>query len=369
MNCPVCKSQRTIEVDKFVFDNFVTSDCKPLQFKFGLKNCKSCHHTYKIVNEALKKKVSQIYRDYTPYHSGGGKEQRIVSDKGFVSRSYYLFESIKPYIISDNISSHLDIGCGVGATLGAMNRLNKKVSLYGMDLSNALEESIVRLNNFSGFYHSLNEIPKVKKFDLISLMHTIEHIEDLHDFLSGIRNILSSSGQLIIQIPNPSCNPFDYLIIDHLHHFSDNSLKNLLRKNGFSGIRILKNLVNKEVTIIANLAPDLYSVTDHNPDFQIFSVEQAVEYLNKFYLDLKKITGKFYIFGTAISATWLYGCFKEYVVGFVDEDEDKHNKNLFMLQVKKPQEILSNEIVAIPLVGPIKSSVLKRLMKYTCNIF
>jgi len=368
MNCPVSKSQKTIEVDKFKFNNFITSDCKPLEFDFSLKKCNSCNHSYKEINEALKKKIGEIYSNYTPYHSGGGKEQRIVSDKGFVSRSYYILESIKSYINFDDILNHLDIGCGVGATLAAMKSINNKVVLYGMDLNNILEESIVHSDNFSDFFYSLNEIPKVKKFDLISLIHTVEHIEDLDDFFRTVKSILSDSGQLLIQIPNPVCNPFDYLIVDHLHHFTDNSLKELLIKNGFKGIKILKNLVNKEITVIANFSADSYNFTDFNPDFQIFSVESAVEYLNKYYLNIKSNSAKFYIFGTAISASWLYGCFKENVIGFVDEDEDKHNKSLFMLQIKKPQEILSNEIVAIPLVGPIRSSVLKRLLKYTSNI-
>lgn len=369
MKCPVCKTQNTKEMKKFIFNSFVTSDCKPIKFNFNLYSCGDCNHTFKQVDRKLKIKIDEIYDNYTPYHSGDGKEQKIVSENGFVKRSEYILNSIKPYVVFEKLTNHLDIGCGVGATLGAMSRLNEDVMLYGMDVSNGLSESIIGLQNFSGFYHSLEMISDEKIFDLITLIHTIEHIKDLDFLLVNIRKLLNQSGKLLIQIPNPSCNPFDYLIIDHIHHFSERSLIKLLIKNGFSGINIIKNLVNKEITIIANISDSYINIKDNNPNFKEFSVEFAIDFLNKYFINLKKIIGKFYIFGTAISATWLYGCFKDKVMGFLDEDEDKQGKNLFELLIKKPQEIQRDDIIVIPLIGPIKSSVLYRINKYTKNIY
>jgi len=366
----VCKSQRTIESDKFLFDNFVTSDCKPVKFNFSLKNCLKCNHTYKSVDEKLKRKIADIYADYTPYHSGGGREQRIFFNHGFIGRSRYIFESILPHIHIGNISSYLDIGCGVGASLEVMAELKKDVALYGMDIYNGLKQSILSLNNFSGFYKSMNEIPEGRKFDLVTLVHTIEHIEYLDECLRDVDKILSSSGQLVIQIPNAECNPFDYLVLDHLHHFSDHSLKILLTENGFGRVKVFKNLVNKEITLIASRDGYSYTSEDFNSEFPIFSFRQGVHYLNDFFKDLsKKNLEKFYIFGTAISATWLYGCFKDSILGFIDEDQEKHGKDLFALRIKRPEEVLSNEVVVVPLVGPIKSSVIQRMTKYTSNIF
>ena len=78
-------------------------------------------------------------------------------------------------------------------------------------------------------------------FDVITLWHVLEHVQDLDGYLEHFRTILAPEGVLIIAVPNHTSVDARhyklqwaaYDVPRHLWHFSPASMEKLLDKHGF----------------------------------------------------------------------------------------------------------------------------------------
>ncbi|MGD9504405.1 MAG: class I SAM-dependent methyltransferase, partial [Syntrophobacteraceae bacterium] len=87
-------------------------------------------------------------------------------------------------------------------------------------------------------------------YDLVVSYHTIEHIPSPSVIFQKIARILKPSGVVCIEVP---IGEEEYGNQDHLHFFSEKSLK-LLLENFFSETRIVENrFTNADGIIIASL--------------------------------------------------------------------------------------------------------------------
>ena len=59
------------------------------------------------------------------------------------------------------------------------------------------------------------------RFDLVVMVHALEHIPRLIEFLSALKNLLTPTGLLLIEVPDLDKSPFDILIADYCTHFSE----------------------------------------------------------------------------------------------------------------------------------------------------
>jgi SAM-dependent methyltransferase len=74
-----------------------------------------------------------------------------------------------------------------------------------------------------------------ESFDLVSIMHVLEHVRRPVETLNQIRGVLKPGGLLFIEVPNTSdLNMFyDLLLFEHLYHFTPETLAWLLAREGF----------------------------------------------------------------------------------------------------------------------------------------
>ncbi len=81
-----------------------------------------------------------------------------------------------------------------------------------------------------------------QRFDLITLWHVLEHVPDLDKSILEFKNRLSENGLLFVAVPN--FRSYDakiygsywaaYDVPRHIWHFSQNSIKEIFSRNGFS---------------------------------------------------------------------------------------------------------------------------------------
>ncbi len=83
-----------------------------------------------------------------------------------------------------------------------------------------------------------------KKFDVVFLIHTLEHFKNLKAALTNIRNLLKDDGKMFIEIPNfeyyTKKNTYYSVFHQHLSMFTIDHLSNLLKINGFAIEKIIK---------------------------------------------------------------------------------------------------------------------------------
>lgn len=78
-------------------------------------------------------------------------------------------------------------------------------------------------------------------FDVVAMMHTLEHLEDPWAALARARDLLKPGGALLLELPNFDCRArrltgryWRQFIWDHFHFFEPASLRRLLVEGGFS---------------------------------------------------------------------------------------------------------------------------------------
>lgn len=132
--------------------------------------------------------------------------------------------------VSKNI---LDLGAGTGDFLKVCQNNSWKV--FGvepsLDARNIAKEKGIVLKE------ELLQI-KNKKFDVITLWHVLEHIENLSEYLLKLKELLSDNGRLIIAVPNYKSYDAKYYkefwaafdVPRHLWHFSQKSIHILFYK-------------------------------------------------------------------------------------------------------------------------------------------
>lgn len=92
----------------------------------------------------------------------------------------------------------LDFGCGAGGFLLKARSLTATVE--GVELEERLKSHFQEQN--LTVFSNLSEIPKEKKYDIITLFHVLEHLPDPKFILSELSHLMADNGQVIIEVPS-----------------------------------------------------------------------------------------------------------------------------------------------------------------------
>ena len=155
----------------------------------------------------------------------------------------------------------LEIGCSRGGILSVFKE--NGFNTVGIDIG---EESISYGKSKGLELYNLRsiEFSKVtnKKFDLIILSHVFEHFLDIKEELDIIKNLLSKTGLLYIEMPGLKYHigvrnvMESFFMSCHVSHFNLTTLDNIMRINDFEMLKgneyirslyKFNNMVNKEI--------------------------------------------------------------------------------------------------------------------------
>jgi SAM-dependent methyltransferase len=286
------------------------------------------------------------------YQQAGGVEPVVFNGCGAsgVYRSRRIVEQLK---LSDR-GRLLDIGCGNGAFLKAVNAVRPGWLLEGAEQSDRNRGEIEALPNVIGF-HVGDPLETPGQFDAVSLIHTLEHIPQPINFLVRLREKLAAGGLLVVQVPNCEVNPFALLISDHALHCFAGSLSNAIRLAGYDIIE-LEQWIPKEITIVARVGDG-----DTLNGWNYAEVEQRlkshVEWLRTLADTARRHTGAA-VFGSSIAASWLYGEMEGAVRCFVDEDPARIGHKHLGIDILSPKDVKGP--VLVPLNESARANVRSR---------
>lgn len=131
----------------------------------------------------------------------------------------------------------LEIGCSTGALLFLLKE--KGWEVVGVEISKSSAE-VAQKKGIDVITIPFEKVKQDKKFDLIILNHTLEHLKKPQKVIEKISKIVNNSGYIYIDLPNYgslSANLLKghwpmLLPKEHLWHFTEKALKILLEKNG-----------------------------------------------------------------------------------------------------------------------------------------
>lgn len=167
------------------------------------------------------------------------------NNKGFIPR---LYEFVKSFNIKHKANlaisgvpqgSLLDIGCGVGDFLVHIKQQGWEVQGIepSADAKQIAQSRLGFLPKDPSEYAQFEDA----SFDVITLWHVLEHIDDLHFQTSEICRLLKPGGRLIIALPNFQSFDCQYYkdkwaawdVPRHLNHFSQQTIQSIITSTGF----------------------------------------------------------------------------------------------------------------------------------------
>ncbi|MEN6409406.1 MAG: methyltransferase domain-containing protein [Anaerolineaceae bacterium] len=217
--CPLCRSEQG--------ETFDTLNVEGRTIEYRL--CSRCGMVFQ--NEDWKKEdLTDFYaKDYRKLMEG---EDR-VSEKNLAieeTRARLLVSWLKARGVQ-SVKRHLDIGASTGSLIHR-TKIEFGAEVLGVELSNShrayaesrgltMLPSVNDLNDKNG-----------QRFDLISLIHVLEHLPEPVQTLADLRERwLAPDGAFLLEVPNLYIhNSYE---IAHLHAFSKHTLLETLRLAGY----------------------------------------------------------------------------------------------------------------------------------------
>ncbi len=146
------------------------------------------------------------------------------------------YHMMRPMITNKSI---LDFGCGAGGFLEYSAKVACKA--YGVEPEDAMRSRIRRGITCYPSIQSIDESLK-GKLDVITMWHVLEHLEDPSSILGELASYLSSTGKIIIEVPNADdalitlydCTAFqDFTYWEaHLYLFTNETLRIVVERAG-----------------------------------------------------------------------------------------------------------------------------------------
>jgi trans-aconitate methyltransferase len=148
-------------------------------------------------------------------------------------RARHLIEVLKRNGVSPN--NHLDIGASSGILLQHSKR-SFGANVVGVEPGQAYRTAAVEQG--LDYYAEVGDVPDQNQFDLISMIHVLEHLPDPVGYLVRLRdNLLSPGGKLLLEVPNLFGH--SAYEVSHLTAFSPSALKRCLHLAGYKVISSL----------------------------------------------------------------------------------------------------------------------------------
>ncbi len=343
----------------------VTSDCKPWPKTLDTLLCPRCGHLQKASDPEAVKHVNSVYVNYELYHLSSGGEQYIFQPGGGPqTRSSLLLERLAAHAGLGPRGAMIDIGCGNGATIAAFGRLRPEWTLAGFEQSESIRTRILSLPGVKNFWSGSLEAIQAS-FDLITVVHVLEHVSQPVPFLQQIRRLLTPKGILLIQVPDVAENPFDQLVADHYSHFSPAILERFVRPLGFEPIAGASGWVPKEITLA--LRPSTPGRWEPPPPPELAAstarFDRNAEWLRGVLAQARQASRdhRFGVFGTAIAGTWLGAAVGERLAFFVDEDERRTGKDHLGRPVLHPRDLSKGDAVYLAFPHALAKKIQDRL--------
>lgn len=354
MNCLVCKSPVSL---CFKSEKNISINSNSTIQKEGIciYKCSSCQHLQKRVDKNYLEAVRELYSNYNIYDVSGREEQvKFLKDGLPLTRSSIIIENIKSYLPSSG--KLLEIGSGNGAFLKACGVALKGWELYAQDVHENRKKEIISIPDVKDFFGL--PLSKIKgEFDLVSLIHSFEHMDQPAQVLKEIKTLLKKDG-LLIQVPNINENILDGMVYDHISHFTPAALAKTAG-TVFGKIIFPDNQIYKEITLLASSSgASLLSSNKSRKSGD--SLTPNLEGLNTLIRDIGKISKPSAVFGTSYVGALAGHLLGGNLAFFVDEDKNRKGKFLLGKGIYHPSELSPETDILLPFIRNQASQIRER---------
>ena len=271
--CPICEG--TSFTNEMICEDHSTS-----HEQFVIARCQQCNFLF--TNPRPETSQLDNYYNAETYISHNNKSNTLVNTL-YKTVRYFTLRSKERLIKKwgNTNKTLLDYGCGTGHFLSHCQ--TKGWTIAGLE-PNHIARKIANSNTGQKVFENIKDVPG--KYQVITLWHVLEHVPDLNQTISELTGKLEKSGTLIIAVPNPESwdakhyKSFwaGYDVPRHLYHFSQSTVKQLLKKHH---LKVKKTLPMKLDSYYVSMLSEKYKNNSTNYIQSIINGYKSNRYAQK----------------------------------------------------------------------------------------
>ena len=235
--CPWCGSEKA-QINLWLKDEFLTKE------DFHICECLNCGLLYTMPRPD-KEKIGAYYKSEAYYSHQENK-------KGFIPKVYERVKSINlkhKYRLATNgmqPGKLLDIGCGVGDFLHT-------AEMHGWEcigVEPSEDAKAIAQKRMKGKIITSEKLESFSDgaFDVITMWHVLEHVDDLKWQVTQLQRLVKPSGRVVIAVPNYKSYDGQYYkehwaaydVPRHLNHFNRITLSKIFKTSGLELVKMDK---------------------------------------------------------------------------------------------------------------------------------
>jgi SAM-dependent methyltransferase len=295
---------------------------------FQLRQCLSCGHVQKALNAEWLASMDGLYERHYDEYRVVGRQVNFVDGK-IVSRDGLAVRKLASLLDFGDAGSILDVGCGAGRFLQAFGEEMPGWSLAGFDVGDLHKANVLAIPG-AEFFHGDGELGKIpRKFDLITLNHVVEHLEDPVAVLREVSALLKPDGYLVIRVPCFLSVHTDFFLLEHCSHFTFETMTNLLGLAGFRVAKEIDNLSAIEIGVAAQKSDAEIKPPANQAETIKTQADRCLAWARSLPELIRKKAGdrQVGVFGVGGAGLWLGVYLRGEISFYVDEDIGKQGHN------------------------------------------
>jgi SAM-dependent methyltransferase len=221
----------------------------PVQAALSVQGCPLCSHVQTPPLDAIEAYYDRNYNFQTAHIDEddlygvehGRNLYRSEHQARVVERRFDLTQPLRV----------LDFGCGKAPTLRRLTERHPRIVPHVFDVSEAY------MPFWDGFVPKAQQAAHrppdawLGQMDVVLSFFALEHVSRPRDFVRTLHRLLRPGGTLHLIVPNMHRNVGDFLVIDHVNHFSTPSMCRLLEDAGFADLQIDDEVHQAALTVRA----------------------------------------------------------------------------------------------------------------------
>lgn len=234
--CNICGANDVSLVYTSATNVSLTSLCELIPRETKVYYCSNCTHVYTppLPN------INEYYAsDYEILIDSEEEDQIVCFPDG--RREYRFDLQVNAFLDKLDIPGNakiLDYGCAKSTTLKKIVEKKAEIVPHVFDVSEmylSFWKKFIKAENIATF-----EVKDswASYFDIVTSFFSLEHVEDPADMMRTVFNLLKSEGYFYCIVPNMYVNPADFIVADHVNHFSVGSISVLMNSIGFNMVSV-----------------------------------------------------------------------------------------------------------------------------------
>jgi SAM-dependent methyltransferase len=344
IKCNVCGSHNVRAVYQSNADTSLTSLCGIVNGKTSVHGCLTCGH---IFTQQLLDSNSYYETDYKILLSSDDEDQIYEVRQGKVTyRTEHQIAVLKDKLHFPTGSRLLDYGCAKAAMSKLIVSDRPDLQIHLFDVSGMYVEYWKKFLKPEQWSIHVLPVEWAQSFDVITSFFALEHIDEPVKSMQSVAGLLKPDGVFYGIVPHAVSNVADFIVIDHVNHFTVASLHQALKLSGFNEIKIDEVAHRGALVFSARLNGESLNPPMHQAGFQ--QANSLGQYWTKINTDLMQAQTKFHGHTCAIYGSGFYGSYIATILGknanlkcFLDASPYQQGKEQFGVPILAPAQLPS----------------------------